>query len=33
MKQEYKELLMRDLIARVPHGIKIKVNDKIEILQ
>mgnify|MGYP003298045971 CR=1 FL=1 len=33
MKQEDKELLMRDLSARVPHGIKIKVNDKIEILQ
>lgn len=33
MKEEYKELLIKDLSARVPYGIKIKVNDKIEILQ
>lgn len=33
MIQEDKNLLIKDLSARVPHGIKIKVNDKIEILQ
>lgn len=33
MKQEQKNLLLKDLCARLPHGVKISVNDKIETLQ
>lgn len=33
MTQEQKELLLKDLCARLPHGVKISVNDKVEILQ
>lgn len=33
MTQNEKELLFADLSARVPHGIKIKVNDNVETLE
>lgn len=33
MNQEDKELLLKDLCARLPYGVKISVNDKIESLQ
>lgn len=33
MKQEQKNLLLKDLCARLPHGVKISVNDKVESLQ
>ena len=33
MTQEHKELLIKDLCARLPYGVKISVNDKVEILQ
>ena len=33
MTQEQKELLLKDLSARLPHGVKIQVNDKIETLE
>ncbi len=33
MKQENKELLLKDLCARLPYGVKISVNDKVESLQ
>jgi hypothetical protein len=33
MTQEDKELLLRDLCARLQYGVKISVNDKIESLQ
>jgi hypothetical protein len=33
MKQEYKELLLKDLCARLPYGVKISVNDRIETLE
>lgn len=32
MKQEDKELLLKDLCARSPYGVKIFVNDNVEIL-
>jgi hypothetical protein len=33
MTQEQKELLLKDLCARLSYGVKISVNDKVEILQ
>ena len=33
MKQEHKELLLKDLSSRLPYGVKISVNDKVETLQ
>lgn len=33
MKQQDKELLLKDLCARLPYGVKISVNDNIESLQ
>lgn len=33
MTQEQKDLLLKDLCARLPYGVKISVNDKAEILQ
>lgn len=33
MTQNDKELLLRDLCGRLPYGVKIYVNDRIEILQ
>ena len=33
MTQEQKELLLKDLCVRLPHGVKISVNDKVESLQ
>lgn len=33
MTQEQKELLLKDLCARLPYEIKISVNNKIETLQ
>jgi hypothetical protein len=33
MKQEEKELLLKDLCARSPYGVKIFVNDNVEILE
>jgi hypothetical protein len=33
MTQEQKELLLKDLCSRLPYGVKISVNDKIETLQ
>ena len=33
MKQEHKELLLKDLCSRLPYGVKISVNDKVETLQ
>ena len=33
MTQEQKELLLKDLSARLQYGVKIQVNDKIESLQ
>ena len=33
MTQNEKDLLMKDLCARLPYGIKILVNDKVEIVQ
>lgn len=33
MTQEEKDLLLKDLCARLPYGIKILVNDKVEIVQ
>ena len=33
MTQEQKDLLLKDLCARLPYGVKISVNDKIETLQ
>ena len=33
MKQEHKELLLKDLCARLPYGVKISVNNNIESLQ
>ena len=33
MRQEDKELLLKDLGARLSYGVKISVNDKVEILQ
>ena len=33
MKQEHKELLLKDLCARLPYRVKISVNDNIESLQ
>jgi hypothetical protein len=33
MKQENKDLLIKDLCARLQYGVKISVNDKIESLQ
>ena len=33
MTQEDKELLLKDLCARLQYGVKISVNDKIESLQ
>ena len=33
MTQEDKELLLKDLCARLPFKVKISVNDKIELLQ
>ena len=33
MKQEDKELLLKDLCARSPYGVKIFVNDNVEILE
>jgi hypothetical protein len=33
MTQENKELLLKDLCARLQYGVKISVNDKIESLQ
>lgn len=33
MTQEQKNLLLKDLCARLPYGVKISVNDKVETLQ
>lgn len=33
MTQEEKDLLLKDLCARLPYGVKISVNDKVESLQ
>ena len=33
MTQEQKTLLMRDLCARLPYGVKISVDDRIETLE
>lgn len=33
MTQEQKDLLLKDLCTRLPYGVKISVNDKIETLQ
>lgn len=33
MTQERKDLLLKDLCARLPYGVKILVNNKVEILQ
>ena len=33
MTQEHKELLLKDLCARLFYNVKIAVNDKVEILQ
>ena len=33
MTQEHKELLLKDLCGRLPYGVKISVNDKVETLQ
>lgn len=33
MTQEQKNLLLKDLCARLPYGVKISVNDKVESLQ
>ena len=33
MTQEQKDLLLKDLCCRLPYGVKIYVNDRIEILQ
>lgn len=33
MTQEQKELLLKDLCARLPYGVKISVNDNVESLQ
>ena len=33
MTQEEKDLLLKDLCARLPYGVKISVNDKIETVQ
>jgi hypothetical protein len=33
MTQEQKDLLLKDLYARLSYGVKISVNDKIESLQ
>ena len=32
MTQEQKDILLKDLCARLPYGIKILVNDKVEIV-
>ena len=33
MTKEQKELLMRDLCARLPYGVKISVDDRVETLE
>ena len=33
MTQEDKELLLQDFCARLPYGVKIRVNDKIETVE
>ena len=33
MTQEEKDLLLKDLCARLPYGVKISVDDKVEIVQ
>ena len=33
MTQEQKDLLLQDLCARLPYGVKIAINDKVESLQ
>jgi hypothetical protein len=33
MTQEQKSILFKDLCGRLPHGVKISVNDKVETLQ
>ena len=33
MTQEQKELLLKDLCSRLPYGVKISVNDKVETVQ
>ena len=33
MTQENKELLLKDLCARLPYGVKMSVNDNVEVLQ
>ena len=33
MTQEQKELLLKDLCARLPYGVKISVDDKVETVQ
>lgn len=33
MKQEDKDLLLQDLCSRLPYGVKISINDKVESLQ
>ena len=33
MKQKDKDLLLKDLCARLPYGVKIQVNDKVEMLE
>ncbi|MBR5297453.1 MAG: hypothetical protein IKU29_06270 [Parabacteroides sp.] len=33
MTRKDKELLLKDICARLPYGVKIRVNDKIEILE
>ena len=33
MTQEEKDLLLKDLCARLPYGVKMSVNDRVEVLQ
>ena len=33
MTQEQKDLLLKDLCARLPYGVKISVDDKVETVQ
>lgn len=33
MTREQKDLLLKDLCARLPYGVKISVNNKVEILE
>ena len=33
MEKDLKDILLKDLCVRLPHGVKISVNDKVESLQ